>query len=135
VNRIRALILLLALFAAGCAAKPVELEGAVHPDQIPIYASARVDRDQSIGGATMEGDEGVFYARYWDLTTDDPPEIVTEFYRKAWPAAIEDKGESGSTFTIKQFPGAEPGEYIQISVKKGMIHISECLKKGKHKGS
>ncbi len=127
-------VAVLGLLLFACSSKPPNLEGAIHPDLIPVYPGATLDPNQGIGGATTSGDYGDFYAVYWDLKTSDGPDKVLAFYKKAWPAAKERKSDSGSTeLTWETFPGAEKGESISVSIEPGQIHLSEDLKLGKHK--
>lgn len=122
----------LLMTVVGCAHKPPTLEGAIHPDLIPVYANSDPDPGQALAGSETEGDYGSFYAKYWDLKTSDSPEKVIEFYKKALPQAKISK-ESDYTSFVWEFPGAEKGESIEILVKPGLIHIAEDLKAGKHK--
>ena len=120
----------------GCAAKPPELSGALHPDQLPVYPQAQLDASQGLAGADMSGDEGAFYAKYWDLKTSDAPDKVIAWYKTKMPGAREDSTPNLglTTLTLSTFPGAEKGEYVAVTVnKEGIIHLSECLKAGKHK--
>lgn len=116
----------------GCAHKAPELDGAINKDKIPVYTNSEIDPGQALAGAETSGDYGTFYAKYWDLKTSDPPEKVVEFYKKALPNAKVEANEGNTTFRW-EFPGAEKGESIEITVKPGLIHISEDLRIGKHK--
>lgn len=127
------LLAMLLLTACGPAAPP-ELEGAINKDKIPVYAPSTLDPDQALAGAELIGDDGAFYAKYWDLKTDDPQEKVVAFYEKALPQAKKEKRDDGALeFHWATFPGAEKGEFLEVICGKGEISIHECLKAGKHK--
>ncbi len=128
-------IFLLGFVLTACGSKPPTLDGAINPDKLPVYPGATLDAGQSIGGADMSGDDGAFYAKYWDFKTTDSKEKVVEFYQSKWPGAkLEDTPNLGLTSLTWNFPGAEKGEYVSMSFdNEKTIHLAECLKAGKHK--
>lgn len=128
-------ILFLALLLSACGpGAPPDLEGAVNKERIPVYTPASLDPDQALAGAELIGDDGAFYAKYWDLKTEDPQEKVVAFYEKALPQAKKEKRDDGDVvFHWAGFPGAEKGEYLEVVCGKGEISVHECLKAGKHK--
>ncbi len=136
-GRILSLLLmaLTGLMLTSCGpAKPPELEGAVNKGLIPVYSPSSPDPEQALAGADMSGDDGAFYAKYWDLKTEDPQDKVVAFYKKSLPQARQSTDDEGDvTFTWEGFPGAEKGEYISVLCGKGEISVHECLKLGKHK--
>ena len=71
-------IFLLGFVLTACGSKPPTLDGAINPDKLPVYPGATLDAGQSIGGADMSGDDGAFYAKYWDFKTTDSKEKVVE---------------------------------------------------------
>ncbi len=120
--------LVLSCLLWGCSSKPPDLEGAIHKDMIPVYARSAHDPKQALAGSESEST----YSKYWDLTYTDPQEKVVEFYKAKLPGAKMEQVADGTQFTW-EFPGAEKDEYIEITVRKNLIHTVECLKLGKHK--
>lgn len=120
------LILTVATFLTACASKPVTVEGAVHPDKLPVYPGATVDNTSSIAGSSGEGT----YAKYFDFKSEDGQDKIMEFYKSKMPGATM----QGETLTWN-FPGAEKGEYIGVryDAEEKRIRLVECLKAGKHK--
>jgi hypothetical protein len=121
----------LVLLLAGCTATaPPSLPGLVHKD-FPVYAPSTYK--DSMGGKSGP-DVGVLTHEgiTWWLKTDDPRDKVVAFYNSRLPSA-EKKEEDGSTLFTYKFPGAEEGEYIQVSIKDHEFAISEELKIGKRK--
>lgn len=118
----------MAVILAGCSSEPPKLEGAVNADKIPVFPASKLDPEQALAGAELDR---AFYAKYWDLTYTAPREDVVYFYRSAMPSAKVETGEEAATLHW-DFPGAEEGEYIEISVRPDVIHTVECLKLGKH---
>jgi hypothetical protein len=64
-------------------------------------------------------------AQAWFYRTEDPMERVVEFYVRNFPAAERRNHEDGTVSFRLRPEGAAPGEYVRVTVRKGLIEIRE----------
>jgi hypothetical protein len=121
--------------ALGCAGKSNldQLPGAVYAAQIiPVYRNAVLTNmmgNESYGdtpGSYMQG-------QFWSFEVKDSKEKVLAFYEQKFPAAERTPNDDGS-ITLRIVPqGAEPNEYVYVTVEDGEIRIGEKCRPGKIK--
>lgn len=120
----------LALIMGSCSGGQVELHGAVYPDQIPVYQSARVT--DVVGGVTSDlgGGDARHRASWW-LATSDTRQQVEAWYEKQLPNAsrvVEDWGDGPVTMYTWAPQGGKPGEELSIAISDEDIQITEVIK-------
>ena len=123
------LLIALALFVGACSSGPAELHGAVYPDQIPVYQSARVT--DVMGGTTsdLDGSDAHHSASWW-LESSDSRKEIEAWYEKQLPNAsrmVEDWGDGPVTVYAWAPQGGKPGEELSIVISDADIQITETI--------
>jgi hypothetical protein len=128
------LLLLTALGGTGCAKKGTDLPGAVYGAQIPVYPKAKCE--DAMGGKYSDDIGGPVTAESmaWFFKTSEPKDSVVAWYGRMLSNAERTDDEDAGSVTFKFTPnGAEPDEYISVTVKDTALTIGEVVKPGKRK--
>jgi len=129
--------LALAAALAGCSAGGAEknMAGAVYASNTPVFKSAQFD---GVMGGTSYGDtpEDTSEGQSWFFKVEEPYDKVVAFYDQklaGWTRTTDSTGDGPYVTYHTIPPGAEAGEYVEVTVRQGEVQIHESCKPGKIK--
>ena len=124
----------LALSALGCGQSSRNLlPGSVYAaDMVPVYRNAELTGQ--MGNDTYGDGPGThMQGQFWSFDVKDTKADVLAFYERQFPNAERTTLDDGAV-QLKVVPeGAEPNEYVYVTVSDGEIMIGERCKPGKIK--
>ena len=123
----------LALAAAGCAGKSNQnlLPGAVYAANVfQVYRGAELTG--MMGNDTYgEGPGTHMQGQFWTFSVKDSKDKVLAFYEQQFPNAERTTLDDGAVMLRIVPQGAEPEEYVYVTISEGEIRIGERCRPGK----
>ena len=126
----------LVLAALGCSgSSKTQLPGAVYAaDMVQVYRGAELTN--MMGNDTYgDGPDSHMQGQFWTFDVKAPKDEVLAFYEKQFPGAERTPLDDGAVMLRVVPEGAEPNEYVYVTVADGKITIGERCRPGKIKDS
>lgn len=124
---------ILALAALGCAGKSNQdlMPGAVYAANVfQVYRGAELTG--MMGNDTYGDGPGThMQGQFWTFTVKDSKDKVLAFYEQQFPAAQRTTLDDGAVMLRIVPEGAEPNEYVYVTISEGEIRIGEHCRPGK----